>query len=249
MSRTDDEIRALAIRKLALLVTRGELRRPWRVQTSCSFRRIGTDLVDGNVLCATARGPGGQPDLLAAPGVLDYLIAAQPQRVLEILDRRDRRWRVMAWLRCQIQGHDDAFREAEAIRLGDALSPPTVRKVVDLRALATRLDLACGGRPWIVQESDQTTRIGTDDASGEDDVVEDCIVLGAVAQLHDGQPDLRAQPGVLDYIVLAHPFVVTAIVEQCARAWHAIACLRHRVDGHDEAFREAEKESGCRHPA
>jgi len=56
----------------------------WQLQTSNSFRRIGLH-GDGDVLCAT-KLYDGHPDLLAAPGVLEYIIAAQPRVVKELLD-------------------------------------------------------------------------------------------------------------------------------------------------------------------
>ena len=61
----------------------------WTLQTSNSFRRIGVD-GDGDVLCATKQRDG-HPDLLAARGVLDFIVAAQPRVVLELLDDLDRR--------------------------------------------------------------------------------------------------------------------------------------------------------------
>src|SRR5262245_65919678 len=57
----------------------------WELQTSNSFRRIGL-LGDGDVLCGTTHPSDRHPDLLAAPGVLEYIIAAQPIVVLELLD-------------------------------------------------------------------------------------------------------------------------------------------------------------------
>lgn len=58
----------------------------WELQTSNSFRRIGTTHGDGDVLCGTKHPVDGHPDLLAAPGVLDYVVAAQPSVVIELLD-------------------------------------------------------------------------------------------------------------------------------------------------------------------
>lgn len=58
----------------------------WKLQTSNSFRRIGTLYGDGDVLCGTKHPIDAHPDLLAAPGVLDYVIAAQPRVVLQLLD-------------------------------------------------------------------------------------------------------------------------------------------------------------------
>ena len=57
----------------------------WALQTSCSFRRIGCH-GDGDVLCATTQRSDGHPDLLARPGVLEYIVAAQPRVVLALLD-------------------------------------------------------------------------------------------------------------------------------------------------------------------
>ncbi|MCJ7597548.1 MAG: hypothetical protein MUO41_02755 [Methyloceanibacter sp.] len=57
----------------------------WSLQTSNSFRRIGCH-GDGDVLCGTKHPHDGHPDLLARPGVLDYIVAAQPRVVLELLD-------------------------------------------------------------------------------------------------------------------------------------------------------------------
>lgn len=56
----------------------------WELQTSNSFRRIGC-YGDGDVVCATTQRDG-HPDLLAAPAVLDYIVAAQPEVVLALLD-------------------------------------------------------------------------------------------------------------------------------------------------------------------
>lgn len=60
----------------------------WQLQTSNSYRRIG-QCGDGDVLCATTHPQDRQPDLLAAPGVLDYIVAVQPRIVLALLDRLD----------------------------------------------------------------------------------------------------------------------------------------------------------------
>lgn len=57
----------------------------WALQTSNSFRRIGCH-GDGDVLCGTKHPIDGHPDLLAAPAVLDYIVAAQPEVVLALLD-------------------------------------------------------------------------------------------------------------------------------------------------------------------
>lgn len=60
----------------------------WKLQTSNSFRRIGV-LGDGDVLCGIVQRYDGQPDLLAGAGVLDYIVAAQPWVVLELLGALD----------------------------------------------------------------------------------------------------------------------------------------------------------------
>ncbi len=57
----------------------------WSLQTSNSFRRIGMH-GDGDVLCATVHPSDRHPDLSAPPGVLDYIVAAQPRVVLTLLD-------------------------------------------------------------------------------------------------------------------------------------------------------------------
>ena len=62
----------------------------WQLQTSNSFRRIGTTYGDGHVLCGTKHPIDGHPDLTGATGVLDYIIAAQPSVVLALLDELER---------------------------------------------------------------------------------------------------------------------------------------------------------------
>jgi hypothetical protein len=113
---TVDETKRL--RELAMLVTDGDLRRPWSVQTSNSYRRIGTDRGYGDVLCAVTQRSDGHPDLHAGPGVLDYIVAAHPFVVLGLLEQRDRAWHAIDHLRRNIVGHVDAFTEAEEIRIG-----------------------------------------------------------------------------------------------------------------------------------
>ena len=68
---------------------RAALPADWLLQTSNSFRRIGTHDGDGDVLCGTKHPIDAHPDLLAAPGVLDYVIAAQPRAVIQLLDDVD----------------------------------------------------------------------------------------------------------------------------------------------------------------
>lgn len=60
----------------------------WQLQTSNSFRRIGAH-GDGDVLCGTKHPVDGHPDLLAAPAVLDYVVAAQPRALIQLLDEVD----------------------------------------------------------------------------------------------------------------------------------------------------------------
>jgi hypothetical protein len=94
-------LRATALAALAGTSTRVQpphtpLTTEWQLQDSNSFRRIGTPFSDGDVLCGTRHPRDGQPDLLAASGVLDYIVAAQPLvmiRLLEDLDAADDRLR------------------------------------------------------------------------------------------------------------------------------------------------------------
>jgi len=80
---TSLELKALReAANLALLV--GSDR--WELQTSNSFRRIGTARGDGNVLCGAVQWCDAHPDLMAASGVLDYIIAAQPSVMIELLE-------------------------------------------------------------------------------------------------------------------------------------------------------------------
>jgi len=88
------KLRDTALAALDGMRGRGEFRRSglsedWQLQTSNSFRRIGTPYGDGNVLCGTKHPHDGHPDLLAAQGVLDYIVAAQPRVVLQLLDSVD----------------------------------------------------------------------------------------------------------------------------------------------------------------
>lgn len=62
----------------------------WTLQTGCSWRRIGTEFGDGNVLRPCAHQHDGWPDLSAAPYVLEYLIAAQPAAILELITENER---------------------------------------------------------------------------------------------------------------------------------------------------------------
>jgi hypothetical protein len=100
------------LRELALSVTRGDLRRPWSVQTSNSFRRIGTNYGDGDVLCAVKQRYDGQPDLHASPDVLDYIVAAHPLVILQLIRERDSARHALHFLRHKIAWRDRIFREA-----------------------------------------------------------------------------------------------------------------------------------------
>ena len=107
------------LRELAVKISTGDLQQPWHVQTSNSFRRIGTDRGDGNVLCAVNQHPDGHPDLHAAPGVLDYIVAAHPAVMLELIEQRDRAWHAIDHLRHIIlNGYAAAFTEVDAMRGG-----------------------------------------------------------------------------------------------------------------------------------
>jgi len=86
------------LRRIALVALKTSLGRfygldapqEWELQTSNSFRRIGNrGFGDGDVLSGVSHPVDGHPDLRAAPGVLDYIIAAQPSVVLELLDELD----------------------------------------------------------------------------------------------------------------------------------------------------------------
>lgn len=76
------------LRDAAFAVVPWAVERRWELQTSNSFRRIGAR-GDGDVLCATTQPSDGHPDLHAAPGVLDYIVAAQPRAVVALLDDMD----------------------------------------------------------------------------------------------------------------------------------------------------------------
>lgn len=69
------------LRELAqLLAPQGR----WDLQTSNSWRRIGTERGDGDILCPITQRDG-HPDLQAAPNVLRYLVEAQPNRIIRLL--------------------------------------------------------------------------------------------------------------------------------------------------------------------
>ena len=92
---------------------------PWVLQTSNSFRRIGTDR-DGDVLCASATTHpiDRHPDLTAQIGVLDYIVAAQPPVVLELLDQLDAAEQLLqrlAEVETRLDETDRKFREAQVL--------------------------------------------------------------------------------------------------------------------------------------
>lgn len=84
----------------------------WSLQTSNSFRRIGCHS-DGDVLCAVVQRSDGHPDIHAAPHVLDYVVAAQPQTVLDLLDELRQCEEALALSRTQ---HAEDHAELERLR-------------------------------------------------------------------------------------------------------------------------------------
>ena len=82
------EAALLAMKNISLRSQTGPGSGEWSIWTSNSFRRISC-YGDGDVLCAVTQRSDGHPDLLAPPGVLDYLVMAQPRVVLALLDYID----------------------------------------------------------------------------------------------------------------------------------------------------------------
>ncbi|WP_341986876.1 ead/Ea22-like family protein [Pseudomonas aeruginosa] len=74
------------LRRLAKAATPG----PWRVQTGCSWRRIGTDSGDGDVLRPCTHPHDGWPDIVAPAENLKYIASANPNTILALLDEIDR---------------------------------------------------------------------------------------------------------------------------------------------------------------
>ncbi len=74
------------LRRLAKAATPG----PWRVQTGCSWRRIGTDSGDGDVLRPCTHPYDGWPDIVAPAENLKYIASANPKTILALLDEIDR---------------------------------------------------------------------------------------------------------------------------------------------------------------
>ncbi len=73
------------LRRLARAATPG----PWRVQTGCSWRRIGTDSGDGDVLRPCTHPHDGWPDIVAPAENLKYIASANPKAILALLDEID----------------------------------------------------------------------------------------------------------------------------------------------------------------
>jgi hypothetical protein len=97
------------LRDVALRASRATGEAVWELQTSNSFRRIGTVATpghhggDGDVLCAITQRGDNCPDLLARSGVLDHVVAAQPRVVLALLGQLDEAEAVVAQLRDQLE--------------------------------------------------------------------------------------------------------------------------------------------------
>lgn len=114
------------------------LRTVWDIQTSNSFRRIG-QYGDGDVLCAVTQRDG-HPDLMAPPGVLEYIVAAQPYVVLELLAALDACEAVIAGqvdANKKLQGEIDRMGPTheigELIKVRDALDRMIEAKRKELR--------------------------------------------------------------------------------------------------------------------
>jgi hypothetical protein len=60
---------------------------PWHLQTGCSWRRIGTNFGDGDVLCPVKHPHDGWPDLAGDQASWRYIVAAHPGVVTALLDR------------------------------------------------------------------------------------------------------------------------------------------------------------------
>jgi hypothetical protein len=87
----------------------------WKLQTSNSFRRIGGH-GDGDVLCGTNHPLDRQPDLLAPPGVLEYVVAAQPSVVLSLLDTVEKIEREVFDLQDRLPNATNAARIADDLQ-------------------------------------------------------------------------------------------------------------------------------------
>jgi hypothetical protein len=110
----------------------------WDIQTSNSFRRIG-QYGDGDVLCAVTQRSDGHPDLHAAPGVLDYIVAAQPYVVLELLAALDACEEVIAGqVDASKKMHGEIDRMTPTHEIGELIK---VRDAVDRMIEAKRKEL------------------------------------------------------------------------------------------------------------
>jgi hypothetical protein len=103
--------------------------RGWELQTSNSFRRIGMH-GDGDVLVATTHPVDRHPDLSAPPGVLEYIVVAQPRFMLELLDQLDMAELLLSRLSevdARLDDADRKFREAQVLieQMRDAMKALT----------------------------------------------------------------------------------------------------------------------------
>lgn len=100
------------LRRLAKAATPGE----WRVQTGCSWRRIGTDNGDGDVLRPCTHPHDGWPDIAAPVENLEYIAAANPKAIIALLDEKCDR----------LKAENEALRRfaAEAYQVLGALDAP-----------------------------------------------------------------------------------------------------------------------------
>lgn len=111
----------------------------WTLQTGCSWRRIGNEFGDGNVLRPCAHQHDGWPDLSAAPYVLEYLIAAQPSAILELIAENERNERMLL-AACMDMGAIGEALGADMNSDGEEL----LSMVVDMKAENKRLrDFIC----------------------------------------------------------------------------------------------------------
>ena len=85
------------LERLARAATPG----PWHVQDSNSWRRIGTDRIDGAVVCPINQRHDGHPDLGARRDDLDYIAACSPDVVLKLIETlraADRLYEAGCWI-------------------------------------------------------------------------------------------------------------------------------------------------------
>lgn len=92
---------------------------PWGVQSSNSWRRIGTPRGDGDVLSTTLQADG-HPDLSARPETLAYIAACHPEAIRALLAERDALREVLLLARDRIESErrsgefDPLLRDIEA---------------------------------------------------------------------------------------------------------------------------------------